>query len=239
MSPADLQHVLDLIPLPAFFCTLQGEVLIRNRDLLQWVGTSEPDGADWLDTLPEESRTQILAWLATGAAEPLESTANLEFRGDRRLVHVRMTKLAVPALRGAIGTFTDVTELTSQRESLQQMATVFASATEGVLITDARMNILNINAAFSNVTGYSLEDVAGQTPRILSSGRHSAAFYRDMWAAVNRDGYWRGEIWNRRKNGELYPEELSITALHDASGKVTHYVGVFSDLSMLHATQER
>src|SRR5690606_9292976 len=81
--------------------------------------------------------------------------------------------------------------------------------------------------------GYAPEEVLGRTPTMLGSGRHDAAFYAEMWQALDRDGHWRGEVWNRRKNGEVYPELLAITVVKDAAGTVTHYVGVFTDISSL------
>jgi diguanylate cyclase (GGDEF)-like protein/PAS domain S-box-containing protein len=102
---------------------------------------------------------------------------------------------------------------------------------DGVLITDAAGNIQFVNRAFCRVTGYSAHDVVGKNPRLLQSGRHSANFYRRMWSSVARTGHWQGEICNRRKNGTYYDERLSISALRNARGNVTHFLGVFSDIS--------
>ncbi|MCC6657861.1 MAG: PAS domain S-box protein [Rhodocyclaceae bacterium] len=102
---------------------------------------------------------------------------------------------------------------------------------EGVTITDAEANILRVNAGFSRITGYAEAEVLGQNPRILQSGAQSKATYQAMWDTLRREGHWHGEIVNRRKSGELYPEMLSITALRDGAGRVRHYVGVFADLS--------
>jgi diguanylate cyclase (GGDEF)-like protein/PAS domain S-box-containing protein len=124
-------------------------------------------------------------------------------------------------------------------EALRRAAIVFDNAAEGVLVTDADTRILDVNRAFCEVTGYSHEEVAGRTPRILRSGRHGRRFYEEMWAALGERGRWHGEIWNRRKDGEVYPELLSISAVCDGSGRVSHYVGVFSDISLLKASEAR
>lgn len=102
---------------------------------------------------------------------------------------------------------------------------------EGIMITDSNSVILRVNKAFTEITGYSAEEIVGQTPRLLRSGRQDAAFYTAMWESIHRTGSWHGEIWDRRKNGEIYPKWLNITAIKDAEGTVTHYVGAQTDIS--------
>lgn len=111
------------------------------------------------------------------------------------------------------------------------MLKVFENASEGVIITDPRTHILQVNTAFSRVTGYRPDEVIGQMPSILYSGRQPSDFYRQMWHQLAESGHWEGEIWNRRKNGEIYLEWLSIAAVTDDSGSTTHYVGIFSDIT--------
>lgn len=120
-------------------------------------------------------------------------------------------------------------------EGLRLAASVFASSQEGILISDADNRIIDVNPAFTRVTGYSREDVLGLNPGFLSSGRQDPDFYADMWAAINGNGGWQGEIWNRRKSGEAFPELLSINVVRDDQGRVRHYVGVFSDISAFKA----
>lgn len=110
-------------------------------------------------------------------------------------------------------------------------ASVFTNSREGMLITDANARILAINPAFTVITGYSLEDVAGAKPSILSSGRHGPEYYRAMWRIIKAEGQWQGEVWNSRRNGDVYPEWLTITAVRDEHAVVTHYIGIFTDLS--------
>ncbi|MCU7834528.1 MAG: EAL domain-containing protein [gamma proteobacterium symbiont of Taylorina sp.] len=109
----------------------------------------------------------------------------------------------------------------------------FNSAHEGITITDADGTILDVNPSFSRITGYSREEAIGHNPRVLKSGRHDAEFYHAMWKNIYNKGNWRGEIWNRNKYGDIYPELLSITAIKDLQGKVTNYVAVFTDISQL------
>jgi diguanylate cyclase (GGDEF)-like protein/PAS domain S-box-containing protein len=115
-------------------------------------------------------------------------------------------------------------------QELRVAATTFETQ-EGILVTDANNIIIRVNQAFSRLTGYNPEETIGNTPALLKSGRHDAGFYREMWESVNENRYWEGMLWNRRKNGEIFPEWLNITAVAAPDGRVTHYVGVFSDMT--------
>ncbi|MEX5592577.1 bifunctional diguanylate cyclase/phosphodiesterase [Pseudomonas orientalis] len=133
----------------------------------------------------------------------------------------------------------DITERQQMQEKLQQAATVFESTAEGVLITDTRQNISAVNRAFSEITGYSEAEALGHTPRLLASGLHDSAFYAAMWHQLTTQGHWQGEISNRRKNGELYPSWLTISAVSNSDQVVTHFVAVFADISSLKLAQAR
>jgi len=110
---------------------------------------------------------------------------------------------------------------------------------EGMFVTDENGVILRINSAFTEITGYSAEDIVGKNPRLRSSGRHDATFYSAMWARIRATGSWKGEIWNRRKNGEIYPESVTITAVKGADEAVTHYVATMHDISERKAAEEQ
>jgi|GEM_PF-4605460 len=135
------------------------------------------------------------------------------------------------------GTHQDITERKLSENSLRIAATAFESQ-EGMLVTDAYGNILRVNAAFTEITGYTSGEAIGQTPRLLSSGRHDKAFYESMWIHLNETGAWSGEIWNRRKNGEVYPEHLTITAVKEEGGIVTNYVATLTDITMSKAASD-
>ena len=123
--------------------------------------------------------------------------------------------------------------LKENRERLRQAAAVFDCTREGVLVTDTQGLIVHVNRAFMEITGYQCEDVMGQRPSLFKSGRHSAHFYQQMFQALESTGEWSGEIWNRRKSGEVYPQWQTIRVIHDDQGKVSHYVAVFSDISAM------
>lgn len=122
---------------------------------------------------------------------------------------------------------------------LELDAEVFRISREGVMITDAEGAIISVNEAFTEITGYSKEEAIGQTPRLLKSARHSNEFYKQMWATLNLVGRWQGEIWNRRKNGEIYPEWLGISVSRDQHARIKEYVGIFMDISEHKRAQER
>ncbi len=132
----------------------------------------------------------------------------------------------------------DLTRLKEAEDQIAQAAKAFDSASEGILIADADGRIQFVNRAFTEITGYSEAEILGQNPRILQSGRQDEAFYRAMWDQLNDTGRWQGEIWNRRKNGEVYPEWLTITAVARASGSIYRYVAVFSDITQLRRSEQ-
>ncbi len=127
----------------------------------------------------------------------------------------------------------DITERKKSENYLRQSAAVIDSTREGLLVTDIDKHIVRINPAFTEITGYSEAEVLGKTPEILRSGRHDKNFYAEMWASILSTGHWQGEIWNRRKNGETYPELMSIDVVKDSDGRVCNYVSVFTDISKL------
>ncbi|MDD2739983.1 MAG: EAL domain-containing protein [Methylomonas lenta] len=139
--------------------------------------------------------------------------------------------------------FTRITALAVQKvraaESLRQAAAVFEATCEGILITDMQPRIVAVNRAYSEITGYSEAEVLGKNPNYIQSGRHDASFYQALWARLLDTGHWQGEIWNRRKNGEYYPQWLTINTVCDDQGRPYQYVGVFSDISQIKQSEAR
>ncbi|OAH99684.1 diguanylate cyclase [Methylomonas methanica] len=138
---------------------------------------------------------------------------------------VRITALAVQKVRAT--------------DTLRQSAAVFENIQDGVVITDLTPTIIAINRAYSQITGYNEAEVLGQNPSLLKSGQHDRGFYHAMWASIKMTGNWKGEIWNRRKNGELYPQWLTISTVPDKQGFPRHYVGVFTDISHIKQSEFR
>ena len=176
----------------------------------------------------------------------------------RRREHYHMTKryiasdgrilwvdLFVTVIRNAqgeaanfVGIITDITTHKQAEAELRIAASAFESQ-EGMMITDANSVILRVNSAFTQTTGYTAEEAVGQTPRLLQSGRHDPNFYRAMWEAIHATGGWQGEVWDRRKNGEVHPKWLSISAVKGEDGKVTHYIGMHHDITERKKAEER
>jgi diguanylate cyclase (GGDEF)-like protein/PAS domain S-box-containing protein len=133
---------------------------------------------------------------------------------------------------GGILIFTeDITQQKKDREKLLLAASVFTNAREGILICDPQGAILDVNEMFTNITGYSRAEVLGRNPRMLKSGRQSEEFYSDMWRSLLENGQWSGEIWNKTKDGRVFPEMLTINAVYDRASRVQHYVALFSDVT--------
>jgi diguanylate cyclase (GGDEF)-like protein/PAS domain S-box-containing protein len=132
----------------------------------------------------------------------------------------------------------DVSERRRAEQELRIAAAAFESE-EGMIVTDANEVILRVNHAFTAMTGYGADEVLGQTPRVLKSGHHDRAFYRQMWETLSRDRYWQGEIWNRRKSGELFPVWQTISAVLAPDGRISHYVAAFTDISARKAAEEQ
>ena len=138
-----------------------------------------------------------------------------------------------------VGVQEDITERKASEETLRLSATVFENSSEAIMISDADNRIVSVNRAFSAITGYAEEEVIGQNPRILGSDRHGSEFFAAMWKELHATECWRGEIWDRRKSGEVYPKWLSITAVRNRDDRLTHYVAIFTDITERKAAEDR
>lgn len=137
-----------------------------------------------------------------------------------------------------VAVYNDVTDKRRTEQELKIAATAF-EVQEGIVITNAAGRIQRVNRAFTRITGYEADEVRGKKPSVLKSGRHHRAFYQAMWQQILEAGSWESEIWNRRKNGAIYPERLTISAVYDSAGKITHFVGNFADISHHKEAEER
>ncbi len=167
--------------------------------------------------------------------ESLAPFEHLRITRDGRLIDVMSSVSPIRneagEIIGAAVIVRDISERTKTEENLRLAATVIENVQEGVMITDASNRIIAFNPAFTRITGYTAEEVIGASPSILSSGMQDQAFYQRMWAAINETGNWQGEIWDKRKNGELYCEWLSISAVKNSQGKITHHTAITTDIT--------
>jgi two-component system CheB/CheR fusion protein len=225
---------------------LAGRYEFVNRQFERFFGLESRDvlGKTDAQVLPRK----IADDFRTKELDVVRQRSSLEFEdqltfasGQERFLHsIRFPLLTEDGVVYSICTqSTDVTEHKRAEDQLRLAARVFDRAGEGIVVTDAEQRILTVNSAFSQVTGYEVEEVLGKTPRMLSSGRHDAAFYQSLWTHLQTHGWWQGEIWNKRKNGDVYPEWLTINAVADPEGKVINYVGIFSDISVVKESQRK
>ncbi|MBI4667334.1 MAG: diguanylate cyclase [Nitrospinae bacterium] len=188
---------------------------------LSWSDDDKDEAQDALrQVIHEGKNVSFWHYIRTSAHERryIEWSLAALFRSETAPLHIIVTGI-------------DRTQRKQAEDRLKMTATVFDNAIEGIMITDANGVIQTVNPAFTAVTGYDQADVIGRTPRVLRSGAHGPEFYQAMWEEMKNTGQWQGEIWNRRKNGEVYPEWLSLAAIKDDSGLVTNYIGVFNDIA--------
>jgi diguanylate cyclase (GGDEF)-like protein/PAS domain S-box-containing protein len=140
---------------------------------------------------------------------------------------------------GSIWVYADITERRAQEHQLRLAHTVFENTSEALMITDSRGNIVDVNRAFCRITGYAEREVIGRNPSMFKSGRHAPAFYAEMWETLLRTGAWSGEVFDRRKSGEIYPKWLSISTVRNQTGEVLNYIGSFQDISERKAAEEK
>ncbi|WP_193075923.1 EAL domain-containing protein [Pseudomonas sp. FME51] len=186
---------------------------------------------------PVEMTSLFGSKLSTGQSSTFETLFRHK-RGHSFPVEVSTVRVEIDGRPLLFSSARDITERKKADEDLRIAAQAFESQV-GMLITDANLNILRCNQAFCRITGYSAKEVIGRQPNLLQSGRHDRHFYADMWQAINRYGAWQGEIWNKRKNGEVYPQLLSIGRVSNEQEQTTHYVASLSDISARKASEEQ
>jgi diguanylate cyclase (GGDEF)-like protein/PAS domain S-box-containing protein len=192
-----------------------------------------------LDVIAPEYRTAFTEMhkrVIAGASEEMEFEV-IGLKGGRRWLETHAVPLEENGSIVHLAVTRDITERKLAEAELRIAEIAFESQ-EGILVTDANSKILRVNKAFTNITGYSAEEAIGQTPKLLSSGKQDKAFYNAMWSSITALGEWEGEIWNRRKTGEIYPEHLTITAVKDATGTLCNYVATLTDITMSKAASD-
>ncbi|HZV66160.1 MAG TPA: EAL domain-containing protein, partial [Telluria sp.] len=243
-----LQSVIDNVPVRIFWKDQDLRYLGANHlflddagvaDVAELIGKTDFDlfPAEYAQRYREDDRRVIDSDTAKlNFEEPIQTADGT----DKWLLTSKVPLRGLGGeIAGVLATYTDISLIKSQEEQMRLSAKVFESSSEGIYITDAAERILFVNPAFSQLSGYTADEAVGNTPRLMRSGRHDAEFYRAMWASIRSTGQWQGEMWNRRKNGEVFPEWLCISTVFDAAGAVTHYVGVFSDISERKANEQQ
>ncbi len=225
--------------------------LINNKEIwseavsdsLGFPKVSEPTWDTFLQTIHPEDREHVISIMnghlndgkkcdieyriidSQGKIRWMRSIGKAEFDANGKPLKLR-------------GTVQEITDLKITGEQLLLISKVFNETSEGIVITDQNSLIINVNPAFCNITGYSREEVIGQNPSILSSGKQSKEFYFHMWQTLGKNGSWQGEVWNRNKNGRVYAELLSISTITDENNQVVNFIGIFTDITYRKKQQE-
>ena len=237
----DLVQAQQLAGMGSWACRVDGSCSHWSKQLfriLDYPPDTEPSLALMLARVhPDDREVLSQAIVACHASrKPFECELRL-LLADKRQRYARVVG-EYEDIGLARGVLLDVTTEHETREELQLASVIIESTAEGVMITDAEAKIQSVNPGFTRITGYSLDEVRGNNPSVLSSGRHEGSYYQEMWQSLAESGQWHGDIWNRRKSGEIYPQWLSISAIK-SNDEVVHYVGVLSDISMIQESQER
>lgn len=242
----EIQLLFERVPFGSHTLDESGTYQTINSLELAWLGYTRDEvvGKRKLhDFLTPPSQKILGDFLSAAGASPVFAGLELDLvRRDGSSMPVGLSSVARTAEDDLVlhhrVLMVDLSSIHQSRSEKLVSASAFESMS-AMFVTDSEQNILQVNRAFSALTGYSAQEAVGKRPHILSSGRHDAAFYQAMWAALRASGSWQGEIWNRRKNGELYLESLRITAVVDAAGTVLHYVGSFLDITASKKAQDR
>ncbi len=245
-NEASLRAMLDNLPSMAWLKNAEGRYLAVNEKFARACGDGDAAaviGKTCADVCPqwmiERFHDDDQAILRSG--QQVRHEAKVVEDGQERWYEMYRIPILGEGggLMGVTGYVRDITAHKQSEEQLRLTAKIFESSHDSIIITDTAGAIISVNPAFTQITGYSAEEVIGKNPRILNSGMQSKEFYGEMWDSILTKGYWNGEVWNRRKDGASYAGRLSIAALRDDTGKVTHYVGAASDITEFKLAQDR
>lgn len=221
-------------PLPMWVFDLNGgEILAANQAAESHYGYAQDEFLTMNIEELQVSRTDL--------ATLMTSQEQQHKRRNGQFIHVEVFfhALAFDGKAAGLLIAKDISRQKRDAEELQLAATVFANTREGVVITDPQTKIIKANQAFCQMFGYQVEELIGRKTSIFRSQRHSKQFFKSLWGRLQQEGYWQGEIWSQRKDGEEFPELNSICAVHDSQGNLTHYVGIVTDISHLKASEAK
>jgi diguanylate cyclase (GGDEF)-like protein/PAS domain S-box-containing protein len=242
-----LRQIIDTAPIAIFLADTQGRITEANAGMTEIFGIPMASllGMDYLTLVaPSEAALsrQTMASLMRGEVAKVDQDRRyVRTSGEVFWAHLtsRLWLGTQGETLGLVGVIADVTERKRDEEKLQLAASVFTYAREGIVITDAQARIVDVNDTFTHITGFERADVIGRSPRLLKSKYQTSAFYLDMWRTLTRTDQWSGEVWSRRKNGEVYAEMLTISAVRNTEGRLQNYVALFSDITPIKAHQQQ
>ncbi|MBI3284831.1 MAG: EAL domain-containing protein [Burkholderiales bacterium] len=240
-----LDSVISGTPDVVYVKDVDGRYLLVNQAAINASGKTADEilGHNDIALFPAETAQRLMAKdrevLAAGTAQTYEQELTTV---DGRCLVLQVSKGPIfdkaGQVAGLFGIAREISERKLAEQKLRQAATVFESTRDGVMITDLETRVLAVNKAFTEITGYTEAEALGNTAALQRSGRHGPEFFQALWTSLRGTGQWQGEIWNRRKNGEVYPVWMSIAAVNDENARPMHYVSVFSDISQLKRSEE-
>lgn len=212
----------------------QGIILECNQGLSNMSGYTREEliGMNGLLLISESTRANVLKHIQEKYEKPYEAIF-LHKNGTQFPIRLEGREIPYKGKMIRVVEFRDISEEKKAHEQLMLAASVFTTAREGIVIADKNEIIINVNESFSRITGYEKEEIIGKTPRVLASGIHDKAFYAALWDDLLSKDHWYGELWNRRKNGEIYVQMATISALRDGAGHISHFIALFSDITTL------
>jgi diguanylate cyclase (GGDEF)-like protein/PAS domain S-box-containing protein len=241
------RRLLESVPDGMVIVNSRHEIVMVNDNFQLMTGYTREDllGRP-VEVLVLEARVEAhVAWrneyLKDPKARPMGAHRNISCRrkdGTEFPVEINLSPLETDEGTMVIAAVRDIAERKRAESSQRLAAAVFANTTEGIVVTDAEAVIQSVNKAFEQITGYGEIEAVGKTPNILKSGLQDARFYARMWKALRETGTWKGNFWNRRKNGEIYPQETTINAIKNERGEIAQYCGIFRDVTRQHKLEE-
>jgi diguanylate cyclase (GGDEF)-like protein/PAS domain S-box-containing protein len=243
-AKAHQDNLFELSPIGLALCDMNGEMVEVNPAYAEILGhpIEEALSLSWRDITPAKYAMQEEKLLhqirETGRYGPYEKEI---IHQEGYLVPVRLSGKLIEREGGHYiwSCMEDISDKVCAEKRLHQAAAVFDNTDEGIVITDENNRIIMVNGAFCEITGYSEEEAMGENPRILRSGKHAEAFYQSLWRHLLSEGSWRGEMWNRRKDGSIVPVWQQISIVRDKHGKLVNYVSIFSDISELKTVEQQ
>ena len=217
-----------------------GLILECNAKLCEMSGHSYEEliNSNGLELISPKAVDTVIANIKNGYEKPYESLG-ITKNGREFPLRIESREIIYKNKPTRVTEFIDISSEKEANKKLSLAASVFSHAREGIMITDIEGKIVKVNDSFSFITGYSRNEVIGKKPNILQSGIHKREFYEKMWENITNKDYWHGEIYNKRKNGEIYPEMLTISAVKSNIGDTEHYIGIFSDISLAKENEQR
>jgi diguanylate cyclase (GGDEF)-like protein/PAS domain S-box-containing protein len=236
----------DFAPLAYFTFDSHGSILELNLAASKLLEIDKQTllGTTFVNFIARHERGNFLSYVRACILGDGKNSVEFELElPDGKSLRVQTARVAAQTVMGNIDgcrmAFIEVTEKRIAELKLRLTSKVLENTQEGIILTDAHQRIVAVNPAFLKITGYTSEEIIGYTPAKLKSGHHDEEFYREMHASFNKDDSWQGEIWNRRKNGEIYPEWVNIKVIRKDDGEVDCYIGIFSDISNQEAMKQR